>query len=427
MNQTVIKIEGLSKTYCIRQVGTGTLCHDLNRLWHKIRGKEDPYLKIGEVNDRSSQGQTCFSKALDEISFDILQGQILGIIGRNGAGKSTLLKIISKITTPSTGIVKLKGKVASLLEVGTGFRTDLTGRENIFLNGTIMGMGAKEIKQKLDEIVDFAGVSRYLDTPVKRYSSGMLVRLGFAVAAFLEPDILIVDEVLAVGDAEFRKKAIGKLGEISHDRNRTVLFVSHNMGAIKSICDRTIVLNKGQLVFDGETDLAIQHYLNDVSTVSDVDLANRSDRNGNGQLRFEDFTMTNKMDESIPVVCTGMHIKFNFNIDVKEALKKTKVFATFRSSSGYTLFICSNFFSNDFYDLEPGKYKITMDLPRFPLSSGQYAIDLKVTSGKTVLDEIESAVTLDVENGDFFGSGRIVTSKNGVLIDHTSSIQRIEH
>lgn len=425
MKQTAIRIEDVSKTYCIRQVGTGTLCHDLNRFWYRLRGKGDPYAKVGEVNDRQVKGQGNYVRALDQISLDILEGQIIGIIGRNGAGKSTLLKIISKITTPTEGVVKLRGKVASLLEVGTGFRSDLTGRENIYLNGTIMGMGISEVKSKFDAIVDFAGVERYIDTPVKRYSSGMLVRLGFAVAAHLEPDILIVDEVLAVGDAEFQKKAIGKLGQMSRDRARTVLFVSHNMGAIKSICDRTIVLDKGQLLFDGETDQAIRRYLSNISKFSNVNLASRVDRRGNGFLRFTEFVLTDGEDRPTGVVCTGMHIKLHFKFEVKDPLKKTKLFAELRSSSGYTLFLCSNYFSNEFYDIAPGKWEIIFDMPKLPLLSGQYIIDLKATTGKLVLDQLESAVCLDVENGDFYGSGRIASSKSGVLVEHTSSLHRL--
>jgi lipopolysaccharide transport system ATP-binding protein len=224
--------ENLSKQYRLGLVGTGTLSHDLNRWWHRIRGKEDPYLKVGEVNDRSSRGGSDYVWALRDINFEVQQGEVLGIIGKNGAGKSTLLKIMSKVTGPTTGRIKAKGRIASLLEVGTGFHPELTGRENIYLNGTILGMTKKEVDRKLDEIVDFAGVARYLDTPAKRYSSGMMVRLGFAVAAHLEPEILIVDEVLAVGDAEFQKKAIGKMQEVSHEGGRTVLFVSHNMASV---------------------------------------------------------------------------------------------------------------------------------------------------------------------------------------------------
>ena len=258
---TVIKVENLSKQYRLGQVGTGTLSHDLNRWWHRLRGKPDPYLKIGETNDRATKGQTEYVWALKDINFEVQQGEVLGIIGKNGAGKSTLLKILSKVTGPTTGAIKAKGRIASLLEVGTGFHPELTGRENIFLNGTILGMTKAEVKAKLDEIVAFAGVERYLDTPVKRYSSGMMVRLGFAVAAHLEPEILIVDEVLAVGDAEFQKKAIGKMQEVSTQGGRTVLFVSHNMGSVRRLCDRSVLLKSGKIESYGNTDYIVNHYL----------------------------------------------------------------------------------------------------------------------------------------------------------------------
>ena len=257
---TVIKVENISKQYRLGQVGTGSLAHDINRGWQRLRGKEDPYLKIGEANDRTVKSDSNYVWALKDINFDVQQGEVLGIIGRNGAGKSTLLKILSRTTTPTTGRIKIKGRIASLLEVGTGFHPELSGRENIFLTGAIMGMTRHEIKTKFDEIVDFAGVERYIDTPVKRYSSGMYVRLAFGVAAHLEPDILIVDEVLAVGDAEFQKKALGKMKDVSGKDGRTVLFVSHNMGAIKQLCTQGIVLSDGQVYFNGGIQDAVKSY-----------------------------------------------------------------------------------------------------------------------------------------------------------------------
>jgi lipopolysaccharide transport system ATP-binding protein len=256
-----IKVENLSKQYRLGQIGTGTFSHDVNRWWYTVRGKEDPYLKIGEANDRSQKGSD-YVWALQDISFEIKQGEVVGIIGRNGAGKSTLLKILSKTTAPTKGSIKVNGRIASLLEVGTGFHPELSGRDNIFLNGAILGMTKKEIKSKFDEIVDFSGVERYIDTPVKRYSSGMYVRLAFAVAAHLEPEILIVDEVLAVGDAEFQKKCLGKMKEVSVNDGRTVLFVSHNMAAVSSLTTECIFLNKGDLDFIGDTSSVVKKYLN---------------------------------------------------------------------------------------------------------------------------------------------------------------------
>ena len=258
---TVIKVENISKQYRLGDVGTGALAHDVNKWWHKVRGKQNPYLKIGETNDRSVKGESDYVWALKDINFEVKQGEVLGIIGRNGAGKSTLLKILSKTTTPTTGTIKIKGRIASLLEVGTGFHPELSGRDNIFLNGAILGMTKREIKSKFDEIVDFAGVERYIDTPVKRYSSGMYVRLAFGVAAHLEPEILIVDEVLAVGDAEFQKKALGKMKDVSEKGGRTVIFVSHNMGALSTLCKDAILLKEGHLTHAGEVESMIKEYL----------------------------------------------------------------------------------------------------------------------------------------------------------------------
>lgn len=258
---TVIKVENLSKQYQLGQVGTGTMGNDLKRWWHRIQGKEDPFLKIGEENDRSKKGTSDFVWALRDINFDVKDGEVLGIIGRNGAGKSTLLKILSRTTAPTTGSVKIKGRIASLLEVGTGFHPELSGRQNVYLNGAILGMTKAEIKSKFDEIVDFAGVERYIDTPVKRYSSGMYVRLAFGVAAHLEPEILIVDEVLAVGDAEFQKKCLGKMKDVSVNGGRTVLFVSHNMTAMNSLCDTVMYMQNGKIINEGKTGDIIAEYL----------------------------------------------------------------------------------------------------------------------------------------------------------------------
>ena len=257
----VLKVENIYKQYELGQVSTGTMAHDFNRWLHKIRGKEDPYLKITEKNTRDENGGSNFVWALDDISFDVNQGDVVGIIGSNGAGKSTLLKILSKVTSPTKGSIKIKGRIASLLEVGTGFHPDLSGRENIFLNGAILGMTKKEIHAKFDEIVAFSGVDKYIDTPVKRYSSGMYVRLAFSVAAHLEPEILIVDEVLAVGDAEFQKKCLGKMKEVSQ-QGRTVIFVSHNLVAVKSLCTKGIVMDQGKLIFSGSADEAVESYMN---------------------------------------------------------------------------------------------------------------------------------------------------------------------
>ncbi len=261
MSNQVLKVENLSKLYRLGEVGTGTLSHDLNRWWAKTRGKEDPYAKIGQVNDRSSAAQSEYVWALKDVSFEVKRGDVLGIVGRNGAGKSTLLKLLSQITSITSGEIKAKGRIAALLEVGTGMHPEMTARENIYLNGAILGMSKKEISSKFEEIVDFSGCRMYVDTPIKRYSSGMRVRLGFAVAAFLEPEILIIDEVLAVGDAEFQRKAIGKMRDISKEGGRTILFVSHNMAAVKSLCTRAFLLENGMITKSGGTDEVVSYYL----------------------------------------------------------------------------------------------------------------------------------------------------------------------
>ena len=259
---TAIEFDNISKQYRLGLISTGTLSHDLNRLWQtKVLHREDPYLKVGETNDRSSAGSSDYVWALRDIDFKVEEGDVIGIIGRNGAGKSTLLKILSRVTSPTTGVIRARGRIASLLEVGTGFHPEMTGRENIYMNGCIMGMRKAEIDRKLDEIVDFSGCERYLDTPVKRYSSGMTVRLGFAIAAHLEPEILVVDEVLAVGDAEFQKKAVGKMQDVANTKGRTVLFVSHNMGAVRNLCKSGVLMNQGRIEFAGTAEDAVATYL----------------------------------------------------------------------------------------------------------------------------------------------------------------------
>lgn len=323
MSKVVIKVEQVGKQYRLGTVGTGTLSHDFNRWWHKIRGKEDPYLKIGEANDRSKKGNSDWVWALKDISFEVRQGEVLGIIGKNGAGKSTLLKILSQVTTPSVGQIKVKGRIASLLEVGTGFHPELTGRENIFLNGAILGMSKQEIKNKFDEIVDFSGVERYIDTPVKRYSSGMYVRLAFAVAAHLEPEILIVDEVLAVGDAEFQKKCLGKMKDVS-GQGRTVLFVSHNMEAVANLCNRVVTLNSGELKFDGDVDKGILDYLflansnNSSIDLTKIDGLERTGTQHNGYL--SKFEIAN--NEGVPnnQFFQGDMVKFRLRAILKKAV-----------------------------------------------------------------------------------------------------------
>jgi lipopolysaccharide transport system ATP-binding protein len=313
---TVIKVENLSKQYRLGLVGSGTLKDDISGIWNSILGKENPNLKIGELNDRSISGASDYVWSLKDINFDIQQGDVVGIIGKNGAGKSTLLKILSKITSPTFGSIKIKGRIASLLEVGTGFHPELTGRENIYLNGAILGMRKIEIKSKIDEIIAFAGIERYADTPVKRYSSGMYVRLAFAVSAHLDPDILIIDEVLAVGDADFQKKCLGKMQDVSKNEGRTILFVSHNMAAVKELCNKGILLENGQLSFMGNIPDTISKYLSSDMNITSGNsyLKDTNIRRGNGEVRFTEITINENSEKLDPTKNTN----FKFQVEVKE-------------------------------------------------------------------------------------------------------------
>ena len=316
MGKLMLDVEGVSKLYRLGVIGTGTLSHDLNRWWHLIRGKEDPYSTVGQENNRAEKGSGDFVWAIKDISFKVEQGDVLGIVGKNGAGKSTLLKILSKVTSPSKGTIKAAGRIASLLEVGTGFHPELTGRENIYLNGAILGMSKKEIKSKIDEIIDFSGCIRYVDTPVKRYSSGMKVRLAFAVAAHLEPEILVVDEVLAVGDAEFQKKAIGKMKDISNKQGRTVLFVSHNMAAVRSICNKGILLENGQLTHSGSAEEIVDEYLklNADNITKEINYEDNPSALENEEIKIHHISIT----PDSPNIEDSIRINFDLEIKNKE-------------------------------------------------------------------------------------------------------------
>lgn len=365
----VIRVEKLSKLYHLGQVGTGTLSKDLNRWWAKARGKEDPYARIGQPNDRTRRAEKDDSVwALRDINFSVSQGEVLGIIGRNGAGKSTLLKIISRITTPTGGAVKVRGRIASLLEVGTGFHPEMTGRENVFMNGTLLGMTRREIQKKLDEIVDFAGVALYIDTPVKRYSSGMQVRLGFAVAAFLEPEILIVDEVLAVGDAEFQKKAIGRMKEVSKGHGRTVLFVSHNMAAVKSLCTSACVLQGGKLAFQGENSSAVSFYLKG-------DEVTQNKLKYDGRYDLEQFTLheisIKVKGESQEVLPNEFHeLELNTFLTIKKNADRLHFTYVLNDENGEPLFTFSHINSNK--KLRAGFNHLKCTFPKGFLNIGSY-------------------------------------------------------
>ena len=396
MSNIVIKAENISKQYRLGQVGTGTLTHDLNRFWHKIRGKEDPYLKIGEANDRSTKGTSDYVWSLQDINFEINEGDAVGIIGRNGAGKSTLLKLLSKVTKPTTGNIYTKGRIASLLEVGTGFHPEMTGRENIFLNGAILGMTRKEITRKFDEIVDFSGVERYIDTPVKRYSSGMYVRLAFAVAAHLESEILIVDEVLAVGDAEFQKKCLGKMGDVSKGEGRTVLFVSHNMAAVKELCNQGILLNQGKIEYIGTaTESVIEYQKGRNSNDSYFYEGSIENAIGNENIRIKEFSVKPLSGDYISIE-SGAKVKLifynnrlNINLDATFELRSTDEVVVFHTGS----LIYRNL------DSKIGLHEVTFDLPPHLLNAGNYYF--KIIFGENqryILFENDNLVSFSVEN-----------------------------
>ena len=370
MSDIAIKFENISKQYRLGEIGTGTLSHDLNRWWHKARGHEDPYLKIGETNDRTRKGESDYIWALRDIDFEVKKGEVLGIIGKNGAGKSTLLKILSKVTKPTTGLIKANGRIASLLEVGTGFHPEMTGRENIYMNGAIMGMTKAEITRKFDEIVDFAGVERYIDTPVKRYSSGMTVRLGFAIAAHLEPEILVVDEVLAVGDAEFQKKAIGKMQDVSKNQGRTVLFVSHNMGAIRTLCPKTLILEKGKIIKYCSTEDAIITYLSINTTGSLEYIATNSEKTHIAYARLIDSN--NKSTNSYDF---GKHIRCEIVIKTHEIPRGT--FFTIALQNKYKNRVFSSDHTLDEFQIDANKeFKFIFEFPYLPYAPGIYSLNI---------------------------------------------------
>ena len=409
---SIISVENLSKKYIIshqkqggyttlREALTQGVSHTLNKLIH-------PFTK--EENDPTHEEFW----ALKDINFDIQQGDRVGIIGRNGAGKSTLLKILSRITEPTSGKVSIRGRVASLLEVGTGFHPELTGRENIFLNGAILGMSKVEIKSKFDEIVAFAEVERFLDTPVKRYSSGMYVRLAFAVAAHLEPEILVVDEVLAVGDAQFQKKCMGKMEDVANRNERTILFVSHSMAAIENLCNRCILLSNGQLVAQGETSIVLKEYAQ--TSQSSQTIGDRTDRDGDGRVRLTSFLMRAPDGQIISSVQSGKAATFEFEINNTENTELCSVLVAFgiNNLSGVRLaHFNSDLCGRPINAIPSGISRIILSLPTIPLVAGHYTITTFVSVKGVIADWVQDAVAFDIDDGDFFGSGRTYSAPEG--------------
>lgn len=389
---TAIKIENLSKQYRLGVIGTGTLSHDLNRWWTmNVLRKDDPYLKIGETNDRSTKGNSDYVWALRDINMEIEQGDVVGIIGKNGAGKSTLLKILSRVTKPTTGTIKYRGRIASLLEVGTGFHAEMTGRENIYMNGSIMGMTRAEITRKLDEIVDFAGIERYLDTPVKRYSSGMTVRLGFSIAAHLEPEILVVDEVLAVGDAEFQKKAIGKMQDVSRGEGRTVLFVSHNMAAVKSLCKTGYRLQNGLIVDSGDIDSVVSNYLKGDNGCNNHKIWETPEirKKGFELLEFgirkkgEDFNSIMRVDDELEIVMR-YRLRDDFN--------QFHLTLHFKDEQGNKIFSSSGLIRCIPLKHDAGEYEQTCCIPADFFNWGRISLDLFVVENQSQVLLVESDI-----------------------------------
>ena len=411
---TAIEFNNISKLYRLGLVSSGTLSSDLQRWWQmNILGKEDPFLKVGSVNDRSKAADSDYVWALKDIDFKVEQGDVVGIIGKNGAGKSTLLKLLSKVTSPTTGTIKAKGRIASLLEVGTGFHSELTGRENIYMNGAILGMSKQEIDSKIDEIIAFSGCERYIDTPVKRYSSGMTVRLGFAVAAHLEPEILVVDEVLAVGDAEFQKKAIGKMQDVSRGEGRTVLFVSHNMASIRHLCHSGVVLENGQVAFIGTANDAIDRYMASNSTMLDDTPISEFPRpkGCNEDVRFTSIAFLNKDNQPI-TPHSGGFVRIQLGIEVRKDIEKCRLSLDLFSQSDSLLMTFPTSLVKGEMQIKRGTYFANCDVERLPLTGGSYKLSLWAADEKGTSDFIEMAVPMDVQDDDFFKTGKVQTASH---------------
>lgn len=365
----------------------------------------------GEPHPKSSHEPDDIIWALREISFDVQHGEVVGIIGHNGAGKSTLLKILTRITEPTSGKAIINGRVSSLLEVGTGFHPELSGRENIYLNGTVLGMSRVEIDQKFDEIVDFSGVERFIDTPVKRFSSGMQVRLAFAVAAHLEPEVLLIDEVLAVGDVEFQRRCLGKMKQVAGE-GRTVLFVSHNMPAVMSLCSHAYVLIDGMIAFRGAPDRAVEHYYEVSKRTVDVQLSDRLDRTGSGELRFHRIRIADAEEKPLDALVTGHDICLYLDYRASSPVRNVSVSIGFNTSYGERILLCSNELSGQpFSDISPnGSFRCV--IPKFPLGPGQYSLSIYATVNGIVADWVQDAKALSVYDGDYYGTGKTPPSSH---------------
>ena len=373
---TAIEFNHVSKQYRLGLVSTKTLSHDIRRFWiTNVLHREDPYLKIGETNDRSTRGNSDYVWALRDIDFKVEQGDVVGIIGKNGAGKSTLLKLLSRVTGPTTGTIRAHGRIGSLLEVGTGFHQEMTGRENIFMNGAILGMTRNEIQSKLDEIIDFSGCERYIDTPVKRYSSGMTVRLGFAVAAFLEPEILVVDEVLAVGDAEFQKKAIGKMKDVSTGEGRTVLFVSHNMASVKALCTRGVMLENGMVKYMGGIKDTVDYYIGEGGSSENQYFDDLTTAPGNDVIRIKSFEILPGKPQANIDIESGIKFRLKFMCYKPDAMLD----ADLQIKTMDDIVVCqvgTMFGEMGKKDSKVGMYTVEFDIPPYTINAGRYKTEI---------------------------------------------------
>lgn len=414
MSDIVISVEDVWKQYRLGVTGSGTLGSDLKSMWYKMQGKEDPLLQIVEENDRTKKGTSDFIWALQGVSFEVKKGEVLGIVGKNGAGKSTLLKLLSRVTTPTQGEVKIKGKIASLLEVGTGFHPDLTGRENIFMNGAILGMKKAQITRQLDEIIAFSGVERYIDTPVKRYSSGMYVRLAFAVAAHLDPEILILDEVLAVGDAEFQKKCLGKMQDVSKNEGRTVLFVSHNLSAVASLCTQAIFLEQGKCKLTGGVDMVVAEYLGTKNKTYTISATSTN------EMRVDDLQLFDNQGQNVNTIFTMEETRIVLNCTADYDFNNVSISICFdslmeqRITSLWTAYVSRNF------EVKKGKFKVEFMVPSFRLAPGEYKLVTYIESKGKEIQRINDyrSVNVAFSTGNEFNN--LPRSSQGVFIENFS-------
>ncbi len=411
MSHTVIAVENISKLYRLGTISSGTLSHDLNRWWARLRGRPDPLLRIGE--EERSRREDGYIWALRDVSFAVEQGEVLGIIGRNGAGKSTLLKILSRVTTPTSGEIKIKGRIASLLEVGTGFHPELTGRENIFMNGAILGMTRAEIRRKFDEIVAFAEIEQFIDTPVKRYSSGMYVRLAFAVAAHLEPEILLVDEVLAVGDAAFQKKCLGKMGEVAKE-GRTVLFVSHNMAAVLSLCSEATLLSSGRIACNGPTENVVTEYMQGVSPLATTPLHERSDRTGDGSVRLMSISISNGDGNSL-IRCSD-HLRVRIGYLSTHEVSQAVFLVAIYDQLGRPIFFLDTQKAGGFPDVLPASGFVTCVTGPINITPDLCVVNAAVLVGGVMADQVKQACTFEVEADDFYGTGKLTSRQMALCL-----------